>query len=129
MELLEKSSVKSHYDDEGTGASHIWGKAGRAGTAQPGEEKDWGADLINVYKYLKGGCKDDRARLFLVVPSDGTRGSRHNLKHMRSPLNIRKHFVSVQVIKHWHRLPREVVESPPLEILKNFLNMVLGSLL
>ena len=31
--------------------------------------KAWGV-LINVEKYLKRGCKEDGARLFLVVPSD-----------------------------------------------------------
>ena len=29
--------------------------------------------------------------------------------------------------KHWHRLSREVVESPSLEIFKSHLDMVLGS--
>jgi len=28
--------------------------------------------------------------------------------------------------KHWHKLPRECVESPPLEILKSSLGRVLG---
>lgn len=40
-------------------------------------------DLINVnmHKYLKEWCKLDGARLFSMVPSDRTRGSRHKLKH------------------------------------------------
>jgi len=33
----------------------------------------------------------------------------------------------VRETKRWHRLPREVVESPSLEILKSCLDMVLGN--
>lgn len=29
------------------------------------------------YKFLKGRCNEDRARFFLVMSSDGTRGRRH----------------------------------------------------
>ncbi|KFW95368.1 hypothetical protein N336_04559, partial [Phalacrocorax carbo] len=48
------------------------------------------------------------------------------LKHRRFSLNIRKHFFTVRVTEHCHRLPREVVESPSLEIFKRNLDMVLG---
>ena len=82
---------------------------------------------MSVYKYLREGRKEDGGRLFSVVPSDRTRGNRHKLKHRKLPLSIRKHFFIVRVTKHWHRLPREVVASPSLEIFKSYLDMVLGN--
>jgi len=61
------------------------------------------------------------------MPSARTRGKGHKLKHRRFALNIGKHFFTVRVSEHWHRLPREVVESPHLEIWKSHLDMVLGN--
>ena len=91
------------------------------------EKRNLGGNVINVSNYLKRGCKDNRARLFSVVPSDGTRDNGHKLKHRRLPLTIKKHFFTVKVTNHWHRLPREVVESPFLEIFKSHLDTVLGN--
>lgn len=82
---------------------------------KPREQK---RDLSNVSKYLKGGYKY-RAKLFSVVSKDRTRANRHKLKHRRFHLNIKKHFfLYCESCKNWNRLPREVGESPFLEILR-----------
>jgi len=86
-------------------------------------------DLINAYKYMKGGCQEDGAKLFSVVPSDRTGGNRHKLKHGKFFPNTRKNFFTVRLTEHWNRLPRVVVESPSLEIFKTCLDKVLCSLL
>ena len=63
----------------------------------------------------------------MVVPSDTSRGNGYKLKCGRFSLNIRRHFFTVRVTEHWHRLLRKVVESPSSEILKDHLDMVMSN--
>uniref|UniRef100_A0A8B9BY01 Reverse transcriptase domain-containing protein n=1 Tax=Anser brachyrhynchus TaxID=132585 RepID=A0A8B9BY01_9AVES len=92
-------------------------------------EKRLRGDLINVYKYLRCGRQRDLANLFSVVCGDRTRGNGHKTDHRKFCTNMRKNFFMVRVTEHWNRLPREVVESPSLEIFKARLDAYLGSLL
>jgi len=57
------------------------------------------------------------------------RGNRHKLKYRKFQLNMRKNFFPLRVTKPWSRLPKQVVESPSLEIFETRLDKVLCSLL
>lgn len=68
------------------------------------------SDLMDVYKYLKGGCEEGGARHLSAVPSDriGAMGANQNRKFH---LNTRKCFPPPPHF-HWCSLSTEVVESP-----------------
>ena len=57
-----------------------------------------------------------------------TRENSFKLEEGRFRLDIKKKLLTVEVVRHWNRLPREDVDAPSLEALKARLDGALSSL-
>lgn len=86
----------------------------RLGSVWPGGEEAQG----NTRREQKGW----REALF----SSQCQDQRHKQKHRSVPCEHQETFLHCGLTEHWHRLPREVVDSPALEKSRSHLDTVLG---
>ena len=56
------------------------------------------------------------------------RGNGFKLEEGRFRLGIRKKFFAMRVVRHWNRLPSEVVDAPSMEAFKARLDGALSNL-
>ncbi|KAK4823658.1 hypothetical protein QYF61_005010 [Mycteria americana] len=108
-------------------ANHILGciKHGITGRL---EKRRLRGDLIALYSFLRRSGEGG-ADLFSLVSSDRMCGNGSKLCLRRFRLDIRRHLFTERVVKHWNRLPREVVDAPSLSVLKRHLDNALNNML
>jgi len=84
-------------------------------------------DLFAVFQYLKWAYRKDGDNLFSKACCDRTRSNGFKLREGRFRLDTRKKFFTMRLVKHWNRLPREVMEAPSLETFKVMLDWALSN--
>lgn len=104
------SSVKCITKSCATGLRRsIWGNWGYLGKRKQQRR------LTALYNLLNGGFSEASVPLFSLVTRDTSRGNGLKLHQVRITVEKLLHW---KVIKHWNRLPMEVIESPWLGVFK-----------
>ena len=82
-----------------------------------------------AFQFLKGRYRKEGDRLFSGVCGDRTRENGFKLKEGRLRSDRRKWSFTMRVVRHWNRLPRDVVDAPSLETFMARLDQVVGNLM
>lgn len=91
------------------------------------EERRQKTDLVDTYKFLHGLYKSD-AENFFSLPHKDLRGHSMKLFQRRSRTQLASHFYSNRVVKHWNKLPDQIVSAPSVASFKKQLRVLpLGS--
>ncbi|KAJ7397772.1 Peroxisomal targeting signal 2 receptor [Pitangus sulphuratus] len=93
------------------------------------EKRRLRGDLITLCHFLRRASGEGDADLFFLGYSDRMHGNGSKMHQRRFRLDIRKHFLTKRVVKHWNRLPREVVNVPSLSMRKRHLDSALNNVI
>jgi len=74
------------------------------------------SDLITVCNFLVRESRTGGPDLCSLVPSDGTQENGLKLLQGKFRWYIRKKFFTESVVRHWNRLPKEVVTVPSFSV-------------
>ena len=85
--------------------------------------------LLALCSFLRRGRGEGGADLFSLGSRDRTRGNGPKLRRGKFRLDIRKHFFTERVVKHWNRLPREVINVPSWSEFKRHWDNALNTML
>lgn len=100
------SPGKREFEDDGVaGPSQLWGKD-ESCECSPWR-KEGSGDLIHVYKYLKVQREQSWALLRHAKQQDQRQWAQTETQEV--PSDHQETPFTVQMAKHWRRLPREVV--------------------
>ena len=93
------------------------------------EKRRLRGDLRAAFQCLKGNYRKEGDRLFSRLCGNRTRGNCFKPKEGRFRLSIRKKSFTVRVVRHWNRLPRDVVDVPSLETFRVRVAQALSNLI
>jgi len=93
------------------------------------EKRKLRGDLIALYSFLRSGGGEGGVESLSLGSSDRTHWNCSKLCQRGFRPGIRKHFFTERVVKHWNRLPREVVDAPSLSAFKRHLDTALNNML
>ncbi|GAB0181753.1 hypothetical protein GRJ2_000640600 [Grus japonensis] len=127
MELLERVQRRATKLIRGLEHLSYEDRLRKLGLFSLKKRRLWG-DLTAAFQYLKWAYRKAGEELLTRACNDRTRGNGFKLKEGRFRFDIRKKFFIVRVVRHWNRLPREVVDVPSLEVSKARLDGALGNL-
>jgi len=88
------------------------------------EERRNRADLIEVFKLVKGLVNNPFDMFFEKSTNSHLRGHSWKLNKRRCHMDVRKYFFSVRVVDRWNKLPQEAIDSTSVDVFKSRLQSI-----